>query len=74
MKTTVRQENRWHNALDSGANAKHNADKMAGIQDATAVELVEKSSKISTNKTPYDFTRPATQNCTENAPNTTNHP
>lgn len=52
MNTTVRQEKRWHSALDSGAKAKHNADKMAGIQDATAVELVEKISKISTKSTP----------------------
>lgn len=74
MKTTVRHEKRWHNALDNGAKAKHNADRIAGIQEATAVELVENISKISTNNTPYDFTRPATQNCTENAPNTTTHP
>lgn len=52
MKTTVRHENRWHKALDRGAKAKHNADKIAGIQDATAVELVEKISNISTNRTP----------------------
>lgn len=72
--TTERQENRWHNALESGASAKHKADKIAGIQDATAVELDGKCSKISMNSTPYDLTKPATQNCTENAPNTTNHP
>lgn len=47
---------------------------MAGIHEATAVELSENISKISTNSTPYDLTSPATQNCTENAPNTTNHP
>lgn len=51
-KTTDRQENRWHRALDNGAKARHNADRIAGIQDATAVELVGNVSKISTNKTP----------------------
>lgn len=44
---------------------------MAGIHDATAVEFVGNISKISTKSTPYDLTKPATQNCTENAPNTT---
>lgn len=73
-KTTERHEYRWHSALDMGARAKQSADKMAGIHEATAIELPGKVSKISTNSTPYDLTRPATQNCTENAPNTTSQP
>lgn len=50
--TTKRHEKRWHNALETGANAKHNADKIAGIQEATAVELDGNISRISTNRTP----------------------
>lgn len=72
--TTERHENRWHNALEMGASTKHSADKMAGIHEATAIELDGNVSRISTNSTPYDFTRPATQNWTQNAPNTTSHP
>lgn len=73
-KTTDLHEKRWHKALDSGAKTKHKADKIAGIHEATAVELDGNVSKISTNNTPYDFTSPATQNCTKNAPSTINHP
>lgn len=54
--TTERHEKRWHNADDNGAKAKHSADSMAGIHEATAVELDGKISRISTNKTPYDLT------------------
>lgn len=51
-KTTVLQEKRWHKALESGANTRHKADRIAGIHDATAVELDGKVSNISTNSTP----------------------